>query len=102
MAIAGADAVGPVSPPPMTMTCLPLALIGFGLPPAHLLVLRDQELQRRIDALQLTARDRQVARHFEPVARITASNSLWILFGRDEVLRWRRKRCRRQLLHGRR
>ena len=32
MAMAGTNAVGPVSPPPMTMTCLPLTLIGFLTP----------------------------------------------------------------------
>jgi hypothetical protein len=54
----------PVSPPPMTMTCLPLTLIGLALSLLDFLVLRNQEFQRGVDALQLAARNRQIARHF--------------------------------------
>ena len=55
----------PVSPPPITTTCLPSARIGATLPSgssAHAPVLLRQELHGEMDAVELAARDRQVAR----------------------------------------
>ena len=58
----------PVSPPPITMTCLPLAVIvplrrGARLVVAgDALVLLGQEFHREMDAVELAARDRRVAR----------------------------------------
>ena len=55
----------PVSPPPMTTTCLPPARIGSAPGDlrlaAHAPVLLRQELHGEMDALELAARDRQVA-----------------------------------------
>jgi hypothetical protein len=64
----------PVSPPPITTTCLPVALIGFFVA-GHFLVLRRQELQREMHAASSrpgTGRSRGTS---EPPASITASNS---------------------------
>ena len=55
----------PVSPPPMTTTCLPSAVIGLTLPSGSsrdAAVLLRQELHREVDAVELAAGDRQVAR----------------------------------------
>ena len=53
----------PVSPPPMMMTCLPVARICESqvIARVHLVLLR-QKLHREVDALQLAARDVQIAR----------------------------------------
>ena len=57
----------PVSPPPITTTCLRAAEIG-GMSPARLAgdaaVLLRQVVHREMDAVELAARDRQVARGF--------------------------------------
>ena len=55
----------PVSPPPITTTCLPLARIGGTSPSgfaADAAVLLRQEIHGEMDAVELAARDRQVAR----------------------------------------
>ena len=55
----------PVSPPPMTTTCLPAARIGSSGAArlaADAAVLLRQEVHGEMDALELAARDRQVAR----------------------------------------
>ena len=57
----------PVSPPPITMTCLSLARIGATSPhrfAADAAVLLRQEIHREMDAVELAARNRQVARLF--------------------------------------
>ena len=55
----------PVSPPPITTTFLPVTLIwSFSLSPAFALFWRNQEFQRVVNAFQLTARNRQITRHF--------------------------------------
>ena len=57
----------PVSPPPITTTFLPVARIGSTLPlrlAADAPVLLRQEIHGEMDALQLAAGDRQVARLF--------------------------------------
>ena len=54
----------PVSPPPITTTCLPPARIGCTLPSGSSLdaaVLLRQKLHGEMDAVELAARDRQVA-----------------------------------------
>ena len=53
----------PVSPPPITTTCLPVAqdLVGHAVARDDLVLLR-QELHREMDAVELAARHRQVAR----------------------------------------
>ena len=52
----------PVSPPPMTITCLPVARIWLGdLVSLVALVLLRQELHGEVDALELAAGNRQVA-----------------------------------------
>jgi hypothetical protein len=52
----------PVSPPPMTMTCLPSAHdLALELVAGHDLVLLRQELHREVHAVELAARHRQVA-----------------------------------------
>ena len=55
----------PVSPPPITITCLPAAVIGAGAPPsaATAAVAAVEVLHREVDAVELAAGDRQVARH---------------------------------------
>ena len=65
----------PVSPPPITTTCLPLALIaaigrrhGFVVAGVTLVLLR-QEIHRVVDAVQITAGDIQVARPFRPAGQ---------------------------------
>ena len=55
----------PVSPPPMTTTCLPPARIGSASPrglAADAAVLLRQEVHGEMDALELAPGDRQVAR----------------------------------------
>ena len=55
----------PVSPPPMTMTCLPLARIGSSagrLLAGDAAVLLRQEIHGEMDALELAAGHRQIAR----------------------------------------
>ena len=55
----------PVSPPPITTTCLPVARIGSTLADglaADAAVLLRQEIHGEMDALELAAGDRQVAR----------------------------------------
>ena len=55
----------PVSPPPITTTCLPPARIGSAPAPrlaADAAVLLRQEVHREMDAVELAAGDRQVAR----------------------------------------
>ena len=57
----------PVSPPPITTTCLPVARIGADVArrfAADAAVLLRQEIHREVDALEVAARDRQVARRF--------------------------------------
>ena len=51
----------PVSPPPMITTCLPAAMIGESRSPVHPVGQR-QVLHRLVDAVQLAAGHRQVAR----------------------------------------
>ena len=54
----------PVSPPPMTTTCLPSAVIWSGtVSPATDLVRLHQVLHGEVHAEQVAAGDRQVARH---------------------------------------
>ena len=53
----------PVSPPPMTTTCLPLAhRSAHALVAGDALVLQRQEVHREVHAVELASRDRQVAR----------------------------------------
>ena len=55
----------PVSPPPITTTCLPVARIGSLVPtgsPRHAAVLLRQEVHGEMDAGEFAAGDRQVAR----------------------------------------
>ena len=57
----------PVSPPPMTTTCLPPATIGSTLPSgssATAAILLRQELHGEVDAVEVAAGDGQVARLF--------------------------------------
>ena len=55
----------PVSPPPITTTCLPVARIwSRDRVAGDDLVLLRQELHREMDAVEIAARHRQIARRF--------------------------------------
>ena len=81
----------PVSPPPMTTTCLPPARMGrlsscgsFGDPP----VLLRQEIHREMDPVEIAAGDGQVARLLRPARqhhRIEAVDQLAGVLGHPDV-----------------
>jgi hypothetical protein len=76
----------PVSPPPMTTTCLPVARIGSLFAagsPADAPVLLRQEIHGEVNALELAAGHRQVARLFGAAGEHHGVIVLEQLVGRD-------------------
>ena len=71
----------PVSPPPITMTCLPSAAqLALDLVARVHAVLLGQELHREVDAIEVAAGHGQVARDCSaPPVSSTASNSFAVL-----------------------
>ena len=65
----------PVSPPPITTTCLPPARMSGAVERlvADAAVLLRQEIHREVNAVEIAAGDRQIARASAPPVNATAS-----------------------------